>query len=297
MSTEPSSTPPLDFLIIGGQRCGSTWVSSTLDQHPQIVMGAPKELHYFSRFVLHHDLAWYRSHFDVDAGGDDRQLGEATPAYGSLASNAVQAVRDALPDLRLVMIVRNPIDRTWSHLCSRFGPGPNRPSEAFALRRALHQIHRRTTRDHNDFVATIDAWTSAFGRDQLHLMFFDDLVRDEQASLRGLTDFLGLEPHAFDLGAGRRFGATLVEMPPEVRWHVHHALDDVVRAQVAYLGPKAEPWLDALQDDLPSQAAWRRRFRTYTALGAAERLATEVKHRRRQGALARAIRQRFAEVD
>ena len=285
--------PVLDFVIIGGQRCGSTWMASTLEQHPDIVMGAPKELHYFNRFVLRHDLGWYRSHFDDGGRGDHVLTGEATPAYGSLDRAPVEALREALPDLRLVLIVRNPMDRTWSHLCSRFGPGPNRPPESFVLRRALYQLHRRTTRDHNDFVATIEVWGSAFGRDRLHLVSFDDLVRDEQRALRELTRFIGVADHAFDLERGRRFGAHLVAMPPEVRWHMQRALADVVRAQAAALGPKAADWRVPLEpvEVLPG---WMRRYRTYAAVGRAERLATQPRFRRRQTALARAIRQAFA---
>jgi len=110
-----------DFLIIGAQRCGTTSLFNYLSQHPDIYPSFPKEVHYFSNYYKK-GTAWYRSHFPLTWQKKYRELvqgrkfmtGEATPYYFS-HPHAPRRIFNALPKVRLFLLLRNPVDRAFSH--------------------------------------------------------------------------------------------------------------------------------------------------------------------------------------
>src|SRR4051794_20653441 len=118
--TSPARVMPT-FLIIGGQRCGSTSLFSYLARHPAVGRSRGKEVHFFT-LEYERGLAWYRSHFPTRLTvastrrrlGVDMIAGEATPYYlfHPLAPYRVQAV---LPEARLIAVLRDPVDRAYSH--------------------------------------------------------------------------------------------------------------------------------------------------------------------------------------
>lgn len=121
----PPPSPPLamglrvgppDFVGIGGQRCGTSWWFALLLRHPRVhhVRGQPKELHFFSRF-------WHTDFTDVDAGRyhqyfpreEGTIVGEWTPRY-SADPWTPGLLRRVAPEAKLLMMVRDPIDRYLS---------------------------------------------------------------------------------------------------------------------------------------------------------------------------------------
>ena len=102
-----------DFLVIGAQRAGSTSLFAQLCAHPGVAPPSHKEIHYFD-LQSFRSLRWYRSHFPPAAAARGRITGEASPYY--LFHPAAPArVAKALPDVRLVAIVRDPVARAYSH--------------------------------------------------------------------------------------------------------------------------------------------------------------------------------------
>jgi hypothetical protein len=110
-----------DFIIIGGQRCGTTSLFNYLTQHPDVFPSCPKEVHYFS-IHYHKGVNWYRSHFPlvmqksyVERGHDRRFVaGEATPYYIA-HPHAPQRIAETVPEAKLIVLLRNPVDRAYSH--------------------------------------------------------------------------------------------------------------------------------------------------------------------------------------
>jgi hypothetical protein len=127
----PRRSRPPDFLILGAQKCGTTWLHRHLSRQPGLWLPPQKELEFFS-YARHLDdpgLAAYRSAFDP-AG--ERLAGEATASYFWTHADSpwcVQpegfqrdipgVVRAALgPDLRLLVLLRDPVERAlsaWAH--------------------------------------------------------------------------------------------------------------------------------------------------------------------------------------
>jgi len=125
VSVEQASAGP-DFIIAGGLRCGTTAMSLALAGHPQIYMATPKELFYFStdfpRLRQAETLDGYLALFRA-AQPKHRLRGEATAAY-LYSEQAAQAMNRAFPDIKLVVMLRNPADlvvRARSTITTHFG--------------------------------------------------------------------------------------------------------------------------------------------------------------------------------
>lgn len=113
-----------DFIGIGVQRAGTTRIYELLKQHSEICMPTyRKEVHYFDRYY-HKGERWYRSLFDHCKG---KIVGEITPAY-IYDEKCAERIHKLLPDVKLIAILRNPIDRAYSQF-------------KFTIREKGYQVH------------------------------------------------------------------------------------------------------------------------------------------------------------
>jgi hypothetical protein len=122
-----------NFCIIGAMRSGTTSLARYLGAHPDIFMAQTKEVRYFDRY-FEQGLEWYRSQFR--GARSERAIGEATPYMHDRAS--MRRMAAALPDLRLIAIVRNPVDRAYSHYWMRRAHGHETAEFADAVSPELH---------------------------------------------------------------------------------------------------------------------------------------------------------------
>ena len=99
------------FVVAGAQKCGTSTLHSLLQDHPHVLMSRPKELHFFDRH-WERGLDWYASQFTP--GPDHQQFGESTPVYMYDAVGR-QRMIETLPEARIVVILRDPIKRAYSH--------------------------------------------------------------------------------------------------------------------------------------------------------------------------------------
>jgi len=118
--TAPFSVLP-DFLIVGAQRSGTTTLYRNLIQHPLILPCIRKEVHYFDRYY-NCDENWYRGHFPTFHQMQRLELkygqkpitGEATPNY-MIDPSTINRIAKTIPDARLIVLLRNPVDRAFSN--------------------------------------------------------------------------------------------------------------------------------------------------------------------------------------
>ncbi|MFQ5478119.1 MAG: sulfotransferase [Candidatus Binatia bacterium] len=127
-----------DFLVVGPQRTGTTWLHANLRWHPEIFFTEPKEIFFFSRLKTPEDpdfrsnrLEWYlRCFYDppwllaykhalalLKHGRFYRPLvrGEATASYAALDEDVIEEIVALKPEIRVIMMVRDPVARAWSH--------------------------------------------------------------------------------------------------------------------------------------------------------------------------------------
>ncbi|SDJ09623.1 sulfotransferase domain-containing protein [Billgrantia gudaonensis] len=101
-----------NFIGIGGQKCASTWLSECLRSHPEIFMSSPKELRYFVDNE-NKGLEWYLAFFENAA--DYKYRGEFASNYIYWPGSA-QKIKDALGDVKIIAVVREPVSRALSHI-------------------------------------------------------------------------------------------------------------------------------------------------------------------------------------
>lgn len=191
-------------LIAGVNKAGTTSLFVTLAEHPDIAPASVKETRYFLpvRWGRPVDpLAVYESYW-VDAGDEPVRL-EATPAYFSGGPALVRAVREVCGDVRIVVVLREPVARLISYFT--FQQARLRIPESMTLGEYLAHADTLTDADFRDpaneryfgarggmYADDLPHWIAEFGSDLL-VVFFDDLVARPRDTMARVTEFLGLD--------------------------------------------------------------------------------------------------------
>lgn len=179
---------------------------------------------------------WYRGLFPSTPG---LTPGEFTPDYGIVDDDMVATVRAELADdLRIILLLRNPIERIWSHAKME-----ERLLGVDVEATAVEMVGRGRPRLHTDYLATIDRWTRHFPADQVFVGFMEDIAFSPDALLDRVCEFLGVTPQGEYPAAHRavhRGGhATL---PTGVASALADGLADDIAAQADRLGGPARWW-------------------------------------------------------
>ena len=180
-----------NFVVIGAQKSGTSTLCLVLKEHPDVFFCDPKEPHFFSLDDAYaRGIDWYASLFaDVTT---QTAVGEGSTSYTmeAVRPHAAERLAAALPDARLIYIVRNPIARiesAWKHLRIK---GRTRDD----LPRALGRFP--TLLDTSLYWKQIQRYRRHFDDDRIHVLFFEDFLADPEAELRRCCTFLDIDPAA-----------------------------------------------------------------------------------------------------
>jgi hypothetical protein len=190
----PASGRLPDFVVIGAMKAGTTSLASWLRAHPGVYM-PPRELHFFTE-NWKRGTDWYAEQFAEAAA--DQIVGEKTPTY-ILSDQALQRIRDLAPDVKLIVCVREPVERAWSHYRHWRRKGEPRPfaqacAEELARGRATAALDGRAA----DYLAPgryaqqLEHLTTLFDRDRVLVVFLEELEDDPEAAFARVGEFLGL---------------------------------------------------------------------------------------------------------
>lgn len=186
------------FIGIGAQRAGTTWLHNCLAQHPEVYMAAAKELHFF---YAHYGRgqAWYEAQFE--GAGEAKARGEISPDY-LYSSEALDNIARDLPDVRLFVILRNPVDRAISAYALRHDLNQGLSFSA-ALREVPGLIHRGMYCQH---LANVYA---RFPESRVKVLLYDDLVAHPGALLDELFEFIGVRTGVRPAAMGTRYNRVI----------------------------------------------------------------------------------------
>jgi hypothetical protein len=204
-----------DFLIIGAQRCGTTSLYNCLVRHPKIVPALRKEVHYFDN-NYDQSLDWYKAFFPLQtfrgeyATASSPLRGEATPYY-LYHPHAYRRIAQALPTVKLIVVLRNPVDRAYSHYWHEVRMG----FEHLAFREAVAQENERirpgtrmllrdehyrsVEHQHFSYVSRgiyhqqLRRYLGLFDRDQMLVVISQLLFTDPRGVIRQVFRFLKLD--------------------------------------------------------------------------------------------------------
>lgn len=189
------------FIVAGAQKGGTTTLHNMLGEHPQIHVSRPKELHYFDRHYRN-GLAWYAEAFRPT--GEHRAWGESTPIYMYEPLARRRMCRD-LPEVRLVIILRDPVARAYSNYWMNRSKGVE-DSETFeqAIDLEAERMSAGSRRvaarfaylDRGLYADQLEALEAAHGRDLIHPLLLSDLTTDPASALSKISSFLGVDADA-----------------------------------------------------------------------------------------------------
>jgi len=183
----------LDFIGIGAQKAGTTWLYANLKKHPELSFPAGKEVHFWDWHYAH-GLDWYKNLFSKN--DDSIKNGDITPAYAFIDSNKIKECHEYAPDARIIYCIRNPIDRAWSAarmMLNRCELTLEEASDQWFI--DLFKSHGSRIR--GDYVYAIDNWTSVYKREQVLVVHFDHIVEKPDILLFKCCEHLGIDPTFF----------------------------------------------------------------------------------------------------
>jgi len=187
------------FIIVGAQKAGTTSLYHWLNQHPNIVMSKIEEPHYFDGVRSYPDQNSYRKQFHY-AGSERVVFGEKTPAYCYI-EEAIPRIAQYDPDMKLIMILRNPTHRAISHYAMELKRG----NETLSLAEAIEQEAERIQQDPTTFsyvtrgyyVEQLRRMYKHFPPNQIFVRCFENMVNREQDFLDELLEFLEVPTFEF----------------------------------------------------------------------------------------------------
>ena len=190
-------SPPLpDFLGIGVPKAGTTWLYENLMAHPGVFLPRKKEIHYFD-LNWFQPLSWYS---EIFARAGHLPKGELTPTYCALSASRIRAIADLMPSIKLVLILRDPVARDWSHIRMKLLRDTGRSGSEVPEEEFLAFAKRDKSLYRGDYPRMLEHWLAAFGRDQLHIALYEDLVAEPRVFLERVLAHIGvLPPHPWDL--------------------------------------------------------------------------------------------------
>jgi Sulfotransferase domain len=180
-----------NFVVIGPPRCGTTWLHYNLKKHPEVFVPNAGEVHFFDT-DFDKSLAHYESFFDAWSG--QKAVGEITPSYlsGAYSANAriPEMMRDCLPRAKLIAVLRNPVERAYSHYLH------NVAQDACNLRLTFEEkLEQRPQILREGLYADhLTRYLELFDRRQMLILLYDDLQANVFAFLRRIYEFLEVDP-------------------------------------------------------------------------------------------------------
>ncbi len=185
-SPETRATTHADFMIIGAQKSGTTSLAYQLAQHPALSISDQKEPHYFSKSKdWQADLARYHKLFSPEAG---QLCFEASTSYSFLPEypETARRLQAYNPDLKLIYILRHPVERIRSHYLHRLRRGKVFRAPAAEIRRIPIYL------DRSRYATQIRPYLELFPPENVLILIFEEYAADPEAAFGQVADLLGI---------------------------------------------------------------------------------------------------------
>ncbi len=177
------------FIVIGAARSGTTSLHKYLEAHPEISMSEIKEINYFSnqRFWKNgHE--WYFNHFKKS---NTKVIGEASTSYSAapLINHVPQRIYDCLGDIKLIYLLRDPIERLLSHYMHYVQRGERETT----IDELINNGKEHDILTQGKYSYQIEEYLKYFPRSSIHLITIDDLKNRAEPTVSSIYKFLGVD--------------------------------------------------------------------------------------------------------
>jgi hypothetical protein len=266
-----AADPRPDFLCVGAQKAGTSWLYEQLAGHPDFWMPPLKELHYFDQlsripavastpdrdkrdhhFIENIKRLSARSHLDLDeyaqlfAPKGSLLSGDITPAYSMLNDEVIERIVSHFPNLKVIFLARDPVERAWSQL-------------SMGVR--LRNISPFNTTDGQDVIRNlldpgvllrshpskaVARWKRYVRPDLFRVYFFDDLQTNPAELRRSIVLFLGGDPNKSNgwpnAHQNSNSGRDKPRLTAKVRCRIAEFFEQELKACAKELGGPARHW-------------------------------------------------------
>jgi hypothetical protein len=260
-----------DFLCVGAQKAGTSWLYRQLEPHPDFWMPPVKELHYLDNlnrtkrhrpprskderdacFLASIRELSMRSHIDLDSYGrlfchkGPLLSGDISPAYSTLTEEVIEKVVDHFPHLKVVFLARDPVERAWSQLSMGVRLGMINKFDATDPEEVVCALLHPGVLARSHPSKIVARWKPYVRPENFRVYFFDDLTENPAELRRSILHFLGgdpdkpsgdLKPHE-NSDAGR----DKLRLTAKVRDRMARFFEHELKACAAELGGRATSW-------------------------------------------------------
>jgi hypothetical protein len=214
------------FIIAGAPKCGTTALAGYLDEHPEVVMARIKEPRFFTRApaalgkdgvgdgllyggTYERGWDWYESLFEPKPGG--KLYGEATTHY-FIAPDAPALIRQDVPGVKLVFLLRHPVDRLYSHYWQDYKVGVPLPSfeELVTTNHPRLEHYKNASR----YKTHLTRFSEQFPSEHILVLLDQNLKADAPGTFAKVTNFLGVDSSFVPSSIGKKYNEHSV---PKVR--------------------------------------------------------------------------------
>ena len=201
------------FIIVGASRSGTTTMHQVLRQHPSLFLPKNKELHFFSNAKnFNRGVDHYKKYF---RSAESQQIaGEISPPYfhkgitldehlhhhWDVEDDSASRIRALLPEVKIIVTLRNPIDRAYSQYWKNVGQGKEFASsfedaidQELSLKRT-HETDQACWLYKNRYSVHVEHWLSLFPREQILFLVFEEWTQNPEKAFHDIYTFLGVNP-------------------------------------------------------------------------------------------------------
>ena len=283
-----------NFLCIGTQKAGITWLSANLAKHPDIWLPKRNELHFLDRKfpidmlkterhlaleaakkgskkswqkkweklkkkydwetllwetryrLAKGDESWYAGLFDNAQG---RITGDLTPSYVLLGEEAIKYMHSHRPNTKIILLMREPIDRAWSHAKMDIVTHAGRSIDAVSDEEFKAHFNLPSAIARSDYVDIHKRWKSVFSEHQVLCIYSDDIREHPNEVMEVAYEFLGADKTFRVEGASKVVHGGTKSSLPEYYWPMlYEVYRPIIERQAEYFGGRAEQWYKKITD-------------------------------------------------
>jgi len=195
-----------DFFIVGAAKSGTTSLYEYLVNTPNVYMSTLKEPNYFSTTIVPDDSRVWpirnkQKYLDLFKNATEDVIGEASPTYLP-DPNAAKSIHQIIPNAKIIMILRNPVDRAFSHYSSLSSRGLENASFREALNRILAKKHKEDLSDYINFgmyYNQVKRYLDTF--DHVKIYIFEEFFKDVKENVNEVLKFLQVDSKVPDIKA------------------------------------------------------------------------------------------------
>jgi hypothetical protein len=260
-----------DFLCVGAQKAGTSWLYRQLEPHPDFWMPPVKELHYLDKlnrtrqfhpprskdecdscFLESMKNLSAQSYIDLQNYGELFRhkgallSGDISPAYSTLSDEVIERVVDYFPNLKVIFLARDPVERAWSQLSMGVRLGMISRFDATDAEEVIRNLLNPGVLVRSHPSKTVGRWKRYVRPEFFRVYFFDDLKQEPAELRRSILLFLGGDPNKpsgkLKPDDNRDAAREKLRLTTKVRARIAQFFEQELKACAAELGGPAKRW-------------------------------------------------------